>query len=113
MLTSRLTSRLMKYTNQLPGEKRQSIINWAMDVQMGPLRWLVDIPSSILFGRNLKMLATVYMSDKWNTHWYAQHYEDHFRHFRNKKINILEIGIGGYDNPRRGGGSLRMWRTFF
>jgi hypothetical protein len=113
MFTSRLTSRLMKYGNQLPNKERQSMINRAMEIQMGPLRWLVDIPCSLFFGSNLKMLATVYMSDKWNTHWYAPHYEDHFRHLRHKKINILEIGIGGYDNPRRGGGSLRMWRTFF
>ena len=28
-------------------------------------------------------------------------------------LNILEIGIGGYDDPRSGGGSLRMWRTYF
>jgi hypothetical protein len=67
----------------------------------------------LLFGSNLKALATVYGTDKWGSHWYAQHYENHFRHLRKKKINILEIGIGGYDDPEAGGGSLRMWRTYF
>jgi hypothetical protein len=66
-----------------------------------------------LFGRDLKMLATVYGSDKWNVHRYAQHYEEHFRNFRRKSINVLEIGIGGYDDPKRGGRSLRMWRAWF
>jgi hypothetical protein len=67
----------------------------------------------LLFSSDLKSLATVYGTDKWGSHWYAQHYEDHFRHLRNKRLNILEIGIGGYDDPKAGGGSLRMWRTYF
>ena len=74
---------------------------------------MFDFPVAILFGRNLKVLATVYGSDKWNTHWYAQHYEAHFRPIRNKRLTVLEIGIGGYDDPMLGGGSLRMWRTWF
>lgn len=67
----------------------------------------------LLFGSNLKALATIYGTDKWGYHRYAQHYETHFRQLRNKKLNILEIGIGGYDDPTAGGGSLRMWRTYF
>ena len=59
------------------------------------------------------MLATIYMTDKWNSHWYAQHYEDILKKDRHKRINILEIGVGGYDNPRIGGNSLRMWSAFF
>ena len=59
------------------------------------------------------MLATIYMTDKWNSHWYAQHYEDLLKGFRQKKINILEIGVGGYDDPMQGGNSLRMWHDYF
>jgi hypothetical protein len=66
-----------------------------------------------LIGSNLKALATVYHSDKWGTHWYSQHYEKHFAGLRRKRLNVLEIGIGGYDDPELGGGSLRMWRTYF
>jgi hypothetical protein len=82
-------------------------------LQMSPYRWLFDVPASIVFGGNLKALATVYGSDKWNTHWYAQHYEAHFRSFRRKRLTLVEIGIGGYSDQMLGGGSLRMWRTFF
>lgn len=66
----------------------------------------------IFIGSNLKALATVYGTDKWGNHWYAQHYETHFAPLKQKCLNILEIGIGGYDDPEFGGGSLRMWRTY-
>ncbi len=67
----------------------------------------------LFIGRDLKSLATVNNTDKWGSHWYAQHYQKHFAHLRRKKLNILEIGVGGYDDPEQGGGSLRMWRTYF
>lgn len=67
----------------------------------------------MLFGRNLKALSVINHSDKWGYHFYAKHYERHFRSFRKKPLTLLEIGIGGYDDPRVGGGSLRMWRTYF
>lgn len=67
----------------------------------------------IFVGSNLKALATIYGTDKWGTHWYAQHYEKHFAPLRRKRLNILEIGIGGYDDPQEGGNSLRAWRTYF
>lgn len=62
---------------------------------------------------DLAMLATIYGSDKWGSHWYAKHYQHHFQHLRTKRINLLEIGVGGFDNPRRGGASLRMWKRYF
>lgn len=65
------------------------------------------------FGTNLNMLATVNYSDKWNGHWYTQHYQRHFAALRHKRLNLLEIGVGGYEDPELGGGSLRMWRTYF
>lgn len=67
----------------------------------------------LLIGSNLRALATVYNSDKWGTHEYAARYEAMFARIRRRPINVLEIGIGGYDDPERGGGSLRMWRTYF
>jgi hypothetical protein len=70
-------------------------------------------PLSLPFRRHLPWLATIYGSDKWGTHSYASHYARHFRHLRRKKITLLEIGIGGYDDPKRGGASLRMWRRYF
>ncbi len=63
--------------------------------------------------RNLIALATLHACSKWGPHWYAQHYEKHFFPLRHKKLNILEIGVGGYDDPYTGGKSLRMWSDFF
>jgi demethylmacrocin O-methyltransferase len=32
---------------------------------------------------------------------------------RKKTLNVLEIGVGGYNDPGRGGESLRMWKAYF
>jgi demethylmacrocin O-methyltransferase len=37
----------------------------------------------------------------------------HFKKFRRKKIKLLEIGVGGYEDPNIGGHSLRMWKKYF
>ncbi len=66
-----------------------------------------------IYRNNLCELATLYRTDKWNSHWYAQHYQKHFYPLRLKKLNILEIGVGGYEDPQAGGKSLKMWETFF
>lgn len=62
---------------------------------------------------DLVALATFFRTDKWGSHWYAQHYQSHLARFRDQPITLLEIGIGGYDAPDRGGESLRMWKAFF
>jgi len=62
---------------------------------------------------DLTFLAQIYGTDKWGEHWYTPHYDFHFRSFRKKKINLLEIGVGGYDKPYSGGSSLRMWKRYF
>ena len=77
------------------------------------LRRLQHFIFCIFFGSNLKLLSTIYGTDKWGFHWYAQHYEKHFASMRKKELNILEIGIGGYSDPESGGDSLRVWRTYF
>jgi len=68
---------------------------------------------SRVYSTNLTQLAVIQGTDKWNHHWYTQHYQTHFNHLRKKKLNILEIGVGGYQNPLAGGSSLRMWKYFF
>lgn len=50
-------------------------------------------------------IAKKYPTSK-NDHEYIQFYETYFHNFRNKDINILEIGI-------ERGDSLRMWREYF
>lgn len=66
-----------------------------------------------LYGRDLSRLAVAFGTDKEHGHHYARHYQHHFEPLRHKPINILEIGIGGYDDPRNGGHSLRMWKAYF
>jgi demethylmacrocin O-methyltransferase len=66
-----------------------------------------------LYSNNLSKLADIYGSDKFGSHYYTRHYETYFKPLRYKKLNILEIGIGGDQNPERGGASLRMWREYF
>lgn len=61
----------------------------------------------------LGQLALKHGSDKWGHHWYCDKYEQHLSKFRNSKIHLLEIGIGGYEYPDRGGASLKMWRDYF
>ena len=61
----------------------------------------------------LSELAVKYGTDKWNSHYYTQHYEDSFLHLRNKEIKLLEIGVGGYEHKNEGGNSLRMWKDYF
>ncbi len=77
------------------------------------IRFIREIYYPVIYRKNLIKLATFYKTDKWNRHWYAQHYQKHFEPLRKKRLNILEIGIGGYSNPNKGGESLRMWKTYF
>jgi hypothetical protein len=62
---------------------------------------------------DLNRLATIFGTDKWGDHWYTQHYERYFRSIRSKRINLLEIGVGGHEPPSEGGRSLRMWKAYF
>lgn len=69
-------------------------------------------PLGFVFRRDLPKLAMIYGTDKWGSHWYAAHYARHLGHLRRKKLTLLEIGIGGYEDPDLGGQSLRMWRRY-
>lgn len=63
---------------------------------------------------DLTELAVRYGTDKWGVmHQYTPHYHRHFDHLRERKLTVLEIGVGGYDDPHRGGGSLKMWKHYF
>lgn len=67
----------------------------------------------LIDGGHLAKLATIFGTDKWGLHWYAQHYERHFAPLRWKRVTLLEIGIGGDEDPIAGGASLRSWKWFF
>ena len=62
---------------------------------------------------NLQKLGLMYNTDKAVGHFYLPHYQNHFRPFKFRKLKLLEIGVGGYENPHYGGHSLRMWKSYF
>jgi hypothetical protein len=62
---------------------------------------------------DLSYLASLFGTDKWGSHWYTQHYQRYFAPLRHKRLNLLEIGVGGYESAARGAASLRMWKTYF
>lgn len=52
-------------------------------------------------------------TDKLWAHHYDEEYERHFGPLRDRPLNLLEIGIGGYGLEGRGGESLRAWELYF
>src|SRR5215813_3498496 len=73
----------------------------------------VKVVGAWFCGDDLNRLARLFGTDKWGSHWYTQHYQRYFAPLRNKRINILEIGVGGYARSDKGGASLRMWKAYF
>jgi hypothetical protein len=68
----------------------------------------------------LTALAEKHGTDKWAVrrggypgHYYTPHYDVHFSPLRGKPVTLLEIGVGGYADPNKGGQSLRMWKDYF
>ena len=68
------------------------------------------IPSLFLVFFSLNLLMKITRSVK---HKYINCYKSIFTTLRFKKLNILEIGIGGHDLEYYKGGSLLMWKHFF
>ena len=65
------------------------------------------------YRNDLTRLADLYGTDKWGTHWYTPHYNRFFQPMKSRHLNVLEIGVGGYEFSNLGGASLRMWKAFF
>lgn len=68
---------------------------------------------TIPYRKDLNRLAKIYGTDKYGRHCYTPHYMMHFSKLRKKNLKILEIGVGGDENPFYGGASLRMWKRYF
>ena len=62
---------------------------------------------------DLTALAKKHKPVKMYLKQYLKRYEELFEPIRQDKLIILEIGVGGYKNPNRGGGSLCMWAEYF
>lgn len=62
----------------------------------------------------LNDLALRYQTDKSSKyHNYCGIYESYLKGFKDSKIALIEIGVGGEANPDVGGHSLRMWYDYF
>lgn len=61
----------------------------------------------------LRQIALKYGTDKAGHHEYCPIYESYFNRWRHDYFKFVEIGIGGYEFPERGGESLRMWYEYF
>lgn len=129
-------ARRPSYTPKCPGRRVDQLRGWLTEKQdetSGPhvgnimnrvksllpekaqklIRKTLRVLKSHVYSHDLSALSKIFGTDKWGSHWYAQHYQKHFAHLRRKKLNILEIGVGGYKDPQSGGASLRMWKRFF
>lgn len=64
---------------------------------------------------SLTQLARKYGTDKSGHHEYTEIYEKYFAPFRfyDGIFFLLELGVGGYEYPEKGGESLRMWEDYF
>jgi hypothetical protein len=67
----------------------------------------------VFYPSSLLKIAECVGGDKLYGHNYIPLYEKYFKNIRTRKLKILEIGIGGYENPLAGGESLRMWGEYF
>ena len=83
------------------------------DASRVKLQNFVDDFRAFGFGQNLDKLGRIYRTDKTGSHSYLEHYQLHLKKFKYKKINLLEIGVGGYKDPFYGAHSLRMWKKYF
>ena len=81
--------------------------------KMLKLKYKIRCFKAFLYPFNLSKIATIHKTDKYEYHFYTPHYQNHFKNFKFKKNNILEIGVGGYEDPYLGGNSLRMWKSYF
>jgi hypothetical protein len=78
------------------------------------LRKYLNLKIKKLFYRNsLQKIGECTGSDKVYGHNFIPIYENYFKNLRKKKLCILEIGIGGYEDPNAGGESLYMWSEYF
>ncbi|MGP9805151.1 hypothetical protein [Paracoccus sp. NSM] len=60
----------------------------------------------------LTRLAILHGTDKFGMHDYTPVYHALLADRRDRPLKMLEIGVGGYDDPLAGGESLAMWRDY-
>jgi hypothetical protein len=73
--------------------------------------WIKSVPA-YLYRNNLSKLARIYGTDKYE-HGYTPIYTNYFQKRKLQILNVLEIGIGGGVDTKKGGNSLKMWAKYF
>lgn len=61
----------------------------------------------------LTEIGLTHGTDKATYHGYTEIYAKYLEPLRTKPIKLLELGVGGHEDPALGGASLRMWREYF
>jgi hypothetical protein len=92
---------LITFLKNIFSEKQREIFRY----------WLKSIPA-FFYQSNLSKLAQLYGTDKYE-HGYTEIYKTYFRELKTKRLRILEIGIGGGNNIKFGGNSIKMWAKYF
>ena len=68
----------------------------------------------IFQSKELDEIGRTYHTDKSSEHHdYCKVYDAYLSSFKYLNISLVEIGVGGYEFPDRGGESLRMWYEYF
>ena len=91
-------------------DKVRTVLPWKVYWRLKRIR---EEYKAQLGNHDLTSFAKAYQTDKWGRHFYTPIYEQWFASLRYKPVRLLEIGVGGYDRPRVGGNSLRMWKRYF
>lgn len=86
---------------------------WLLELRAATLAAGQVVSACSPYDVELGALARRFGSDKWGDHFYTARYEQHFAPFRDQRVALLEIGVGGYEAPDAGGESLRMWKYYF
>ena len=81
-------------------------------MQKTRIRKLLSPLANLVPTHKLHALAVIHGTDKLS-HGYIDHYAKYFAPIRRNHLNILEIGVGGYQDPKAGANSLRMWQAYF
>jgi hypothetical protein len=103
-LRDRIKSKL-RWERRSPAE-RQRILRRVLPILHGLAR------VGGILRLDIRLLALLCVTDKFGDHDYTTAYAVHFRRFRNRKLNLLEIGVGGYAHDI-GGRSLMLWSAYF
>lgn len=62
---------------------------------------------------DLSKVAALYAHEEWPRLRFAHRYQSHFAPLKWKKLNILAIGVGGYEDHTIGGEALKTFKTYF